>query len=210
MRTIGFLCVLALVAGCSRPAAVSQTPTASASPTPTGTPAVPDWTSEEEGARLHFDWNVQWYTPKSWKGEGRWLTPEGILVKYWLLSRGEKGLDPAEVARLFEASSGMTRLKFGEAPSPVAQDDFHLWMLRGSGQKRNARHQLEPVVWQACLVEPLHPVRVSGHKIFAAFGPPGSEARCAEALLKVTRTMERSKNGASPPRIKVRFTPNPR
>lgn len=222
MRNLVYLCAFGLVAGCSRPPAVSESPVASvsatpavtASPTPIGTPAVSAWTSEDEGAQLHFDSNVQWYIPKSWKGDGRWLTPDGILVKYWFVSRDEKEpdlaeLDSAKVARLFEATCEMTQVKIKQAPAAVAQDDFHLWMFGGSGQKKNARHQVESVVWQACLVEPLHPVRVAGPKIFTAIGPPGSEAKCREALLKLTRTIERSKNGALPPRIKVSFTPSP-
>lgn len=217
MRTLVFWCVVGLVAGCSRPpvalvspvASDSATPAAVAAPTPMGTPAVSAWTSEDEGAQLHFESNFQWYTPKSWTGDGSWLTPDGVLVKFWLVSRGEKQLDSAEVARLFEVSSEMTHLKVGQAPAAEAQDDFHLWMFSGSGQKKNARHQVESVVWQACLVEPLHPVRVGGPKIFTAIGPPGSQAKCREALLKLTRTIERSKNGALPPRIKVSFTPGP-
>lgn len=201
VRILGLLCALRLMAGCSAPPPETRTELSTA--TPQGTPAVPSGTSEDEGGLLYFDQNVQWYIPKTWKGQDRWLTPEGILVKYWVVSRGEKKLEPTEVARLFQLTCEMTDLKFAQAPSPVAQDDFRLWMLGGTGQKKNATHRVEPVVWQACLVEPLHPVRLSGHKIFTSIAPPGSEASAAEALLKVTRTMQRSHNGASPPRIKL-------
>lgn len=186
-----------------------NSPTPTPSPTHSKTPqasalATPSTTQEAE-PHLYFTTNLQWTVPASWKEAGqKWLTPDGLMVKYWPTS--EKGeLNAKLVASLLQDSTVFTGLEVKQSPNSLVQGDFRLWMFGGQAHKQNAKKQSEPVDWQACVAEPLKPVKKSGHYLFIAVGPRGQQTQCRESLLKLTDTIEQSKSGETPTKIQIHY-----